>query len=546
MKLRRRRLYGYVAAFAGVILLYALLYSWAMAFFEGQARTFGESLLVVVETFTTTGYGEDAGNWNSPWTIALMTVMQFTGVIFIFMALPLFVVPWMEQRLSTTPPAAIDGFEDHVVVCSYTTRSELLVEELDLMDVDYVIVESDRERAVDLVEDDRPTIHGDPEETKTLENACIADARAVVADVDDESNASISLAVAEVCDDGNGPRVITFVEDDRMAAYHRYAGADDVLQPRQLIGQSLASKVTTSVTAEVGDAVEIGEDFEILELPVQAGSDLAGKRVAHSGIRERTGANIIGAWFRGEFVSPPDPDDVIDERTVLLVAGHQHQLEQLKELSMTEGRIRQRGPVLVCGYGEVGTTVADAVRSQQLSCRTIDVEDAEGVDVVGDVTRPSTFESTDIENVSTVVLALSDDTAAVFATLVLRELDADVEIVARANDTDSVQRLYRAGADYVLALATVSGRMLASTVLDEDVISYDKGVEVVRMGVGRLAGHTLGAANVRDRTGCTVIAIERNGSVITDIDAAVRFEEGDDVVVAGPDDGVAEFSSLVG
>jgi len=102
-----------------------------------------------------------------------------------------------------------------------------------------------------------------------------------------------------------------------------------------------------------------------------------------------------------------------------------------------------------------------------------------------------------------------DDTLAVFATLVVRELSGDVQIIARANETGNARKLYRAGADYVLALSTVSGRMLASTILNEDVISFDQWVEVVRVPAGRLAGQSLEDADVRARTSCTVIAVER-------------------------------------
>ncbi|MDG5776680.1 NAD-binding protein [Haloarculaceae archaeon H-GB2-1] len=544
MQWRRRRFVGYLAAFIGVIGLYTLLYSWGMAMFEGQPRSLSESLLVVVETFTTTGYGEDAV-WDSPQMIGLMVVMQFTGVIFIFMALPLFVVPWIEQGLSTTPPTAVQGLADHVVICSYTPRIEMLIEELDQSEIPYVVVESDRETATDLYDDGIDVIHGDPESTRTLVNADITFARSVVVDVDDEANASVGLAIEEVVDSENGPRVISFVEDPDFAEYHRYAGIDQVLLPRQLVGESLANKITTSVSADVGDGIEIGADFEIVELPVQPGSELVDVKLADSGLREQTGANVIGAWFRGEFVMPPSPDDVIDERTVLLVAGHEAQVEHLKQLTRTERRDRRHGPVTVCGYGEVGSTVKKVVTKAGIDCRAVDIVERPGVDVVGDVTEKSTFEELGIEDVSTVILALSDDTAAIFATLVLRQMDPDIEIIARANEIDSVQRLYRAGADYVLALGTVSGRMLASTILDEDVLSYDQQIEVVRMDAGDLVGRSIADADVRARTGCTILAIERNGSVVTDFDPSFRFEDGDDVIVAGPDEAIIDFGNLV-
>jgi Trk K+ transport system NAD-binding subunit len=125
---------------------------------------------------------------------------------------------------------------------------------------------------------------------------------------------------------------------------------------------------------------------------------------------------------------------------------------------------------------------------------------------------------------------------------VIRDESPETEIIARVEESESVQKMYRAGADYVLSLATVSGRMIASTILeDEDVLSLDKQVEVVRTTAPELVGRTLGDAEVRSRTGCTVVGVERDGTVVTDVGPGFRVEAGDELVVAGTDDGVRRF-----
>jgi Trk K+ transport system NAD-binding subunit len=543
MSRRRRRAFFYLGAIVGVMLLYAVAYMYGMTIIEGEPRSFPESLMVVVETFTTTGYGEDAALWDSLVMQIMMITMQLTGVFFIFMALPLFVAPWIEQRLSTTPPTVADTVSDHVIICSYTPRMQTLIDELETLSVPYVVVEPDRDTAADLFENDVSVIHGDPESDDTLRDALVTEARALVADVDDETNASIALSCKGI---SGHTQVITFVENPTVANYHSYAGADQTFSPRQLIGESIANKVTRSVSAEVGDAVEIGQDFEIVEFPVQAGSELAGKRVAESRIREETGANVIGAWFRGEFVAPPKPDARIDEQTVLLVAGKERQLELLKELTLSEKQEFQQGRVVVGGHGEVGSTVKDRVTAAGVECIAIDTEDHEGVDVVGDVTDEEVLREAGVADASTVILAPADDTDTIFATLVVREIAPDVEIVARADQKESVRKIYQAGADYVLALATVSGRMLASTILGEDVISFDQQVEVVRFDAAQLAGDTPAGEDIRARTGATVIAIERNGSVITDFGPDFEFDAEDQLIVAGPDNSITQFAAQYG
>jgi len=535
----QRRTAYYLLGLGAIMLLYALAYHWAMGVYEGANHTFLHSLQIVVETFTTTGFGSDAP-WDTWQTNLLVIVMDITGVVLIFLALPVLLFPMFEETISTTPPTEVDGIEDHVVICAYSARIEMLIDELETLDVPYVVVEPDRDRAVELVEEDIEVVHGDPESRGALEAVALEDARALVADVDDSTNASVVLSAAAVA-----PAVkrITFVEDPDVATYHRYAGADHVFSPRRLIGESVANKVTADITTELGEGIEIGEDFEIVELPVLAGSELVGETIAESGIRERTGANVLGAWSRGEFISPLSPDARIDDHTVLLVAGHERQLEPLKELTRSEKRRRRDGQVIVCGHGEVGSTVRERVEDAGVPCTTIDLADDPEVDVVGDVTDKAILKEAGIEDASTVILALSSDTETVFAALVVRELAPDVEIVARADQTESVGKLYQAGADYVLALATVSGRMLAATILEEDVISYDKRIEVVRFDAGSLAGRTLAGADVRAETGCTVVAVERNGRVITELGPDFEIRADDDVIVAGPDENITDFAA---
>jgi Trk K+ transport system NAD-binding subunit len=231
---------------------------------------------------------------------------------------------------------------------------------------------------------------------------------------------------------------------------------------------------------------------------------------------------------------------------VLLVAGSKDQLEALADLTRSRAHRHGHDRVLVAGYGEVGGTVADSLAEAGVEHTVLDVAEKEGVDVVGDATEAESLVAAGIEDADTVVLGLPDDTDAEFATLVARDLNADIEVIARVQEADSVPKMYRAGADHVLALATVSGRMLASAILEaEEVVTFDKQVEVVRTPAAGLVGETLAEADVRGRTGCTVVAVERDGEVITDVGPEFRVADGDELVVAGTDAGTNRFTEML-
>jgi len=538
----QRRTLIYILGLAGVMLAFTGAYDYGMSAFENDPREFLHALQVVVETFTTTGYGSDAP-WSSDVMRLFVITMDITGVVLIFLALPVLLFPLFEEAIETNAPTTVErDLADHVVICEFTPRGETLVTELESWDVDYVVVESDGDRADDLHEEGYHVIHADPQSVEGLEKARLASARALVADASDQVNTSIVLTAREVSED---VRTASVVEEPDRARYHDLAGADAVLSPRRLLGESLASKVTTGVSTTLGDAVEVGEDFDIAELPIHRGSDLVGTTLANSGIREETGVNVIGAWFRGQFVSPPSPDAELDGSTVLLVSGTPTQLEELKSMTLSSVRGFRRGETVIVGHGEVGRTIAGHLDDAGVPYTVLDQVEKDGVDVVGDATEPDDLQAAGVENARTIILALSEDTDTEFATLVLRDLNPEVEIIARAEETENVTKMYRAGADYVLSLATVSGRMLASTILeDEDVISMDQQVEIIRTDAGELAGTSLGDADVRSRTGCTVLAVERNGTVLTDLGPDVRVQYGDSLVIAGTDAGVSRFQRL--
>ncbi|SHG83035.1 potassium channel family protein [Halobaculum gomorrense] len=531
-----RRATEYLLGAFGVMLLLAFVYQWGFATFEGEQVDYIHSLYVVVETFTTTGFGLDADRWSSDEMLVLMAAMQLAGVGLIFLALPAVVVPLVNEALTSSPPRTTT-LTDHVVICEFTPRGETLVRELRSRDQPYVVVVPDADRAVDLAAD-HEVVHGDPEAVETLERANVGSARALVADADDETNASVVLSARECSE---ALRVVSLVEDEDVADYHRYAGADRVLSPRRLLGESLGAKATTSVADELGDGVEIGEDFQVAELLVHSGSPLVGDTVGESAIRERTGANVLGAWDAGEFESPPRPDRLIDEHTVLLVVGGESELESLKELTLSETRRRRRGRVIVAGYGMVGHSAAEELRPRD-EVVVVDEADAPGVDIVGDATHRETLEAAGVDDARAVVIALDSDTTTIFATLAVRQVAPHAEVIARANDADSVRKLYRAGADYVLSLSTVSGRLLASHLLDEEVLRPETQVDLVRTAAPRLEGRTLAGADVRAATGVTVVAVERDGDLLTDVGPDTKVIDGDRLVVAGTDDAVNRFN----
>jgi len=535
----QRRVVGYFTVLFVALFATAGAYRWGMGTFEGRPQTYLDALQFTVEMFTTTGFGGDAP-WESAEMQAFIVVTDLLGMALLVGALPVVATPLLERAFSERAPTSVDGLTDHVVICSYTIRAEVLIEELNARSVPSLIVESDRERADELSADGHRVVRANPESTDGLRAAGVPEARALVADVSDRVDASIVLAAKELA---AATPVVSVVEDPDLARYHRLAGADHVLSPRPLLGRGLAAKVTTALRTDIDDAVAISDDVRLAEVSVRHGGELAGSTLAASGIREETGVTVVGAWFNGEFTASPDPTRRLERGTVLLVSGRSDQLEAF--VGMTQSSAVRRfsaGPTVIVGYGQVGRTVASELEDAGIPYTVIDKAEHADVDVVGDATDPETVARAGVADAETVVLALPDDTTTEFATLVARDAAPETEIIARVDDDANVSKTYRAGADYVLSLGTVTGRMSAGQLLEQrDVLSVEQQVEVVRLEAAGLVGRSLVDANVRGETGCTVMALERDETVITDVGPRTVVEPGDELVIVGTDAGVRAF-----
>jgi Trk K+ transport system NAD-binding subunit len=190
--------------------------------------------------------------------------------------------------------------------------------------------------------------------------------------------------------------------------------------------------------------------------------------------------------------------------------------------------------VIVCGYGTVGWVVAEMLEEEGIEVEVVDIEDGDGVDIIGDVSDPETLSRADLTNTRTVVLALDEDVPTIYATLVIKQLAPDIEIVARADDAENVWKLYNAGADFVLSLPTVTGEILASILIEEaEILTARTEFEFIRTDAPRITGRSLGDLDLRGETGCTVVAVEREDELVTDL------------VVAGTEEAIKRFVERV-
>lgn len=533
---RDQRIVYYLGGLALLVLLYTVTYNVAMAKLEGVDQSIFASFEFVVQTMTTTGYGQDSGHWSHPLMYLFVAMMQISGIGIGFFTLRLIIIPLftgagvnLDDRL--TPK------QDHVIICEYRRDSSVLLDELRELGIEYVLISSDKENAKDLSDAGYSVIDGSPQDAEAFERASIDSADAVITDAGD-ANVNTILTVQSLRPD---IEIIALTDDSDMQEVLLETGADTVLSPHGVLGHRLAEKAISSFSLELTDIIDLGGDIEVTEIPVHHGSRLIDTRIRNSNIREQTGANIIGAWIDGELQLPPDPDAIIRPNTVLLVSGTHDALEAFSEFTRPARTFRQHERIIVAGYGEVGQAAHSVVTEEGVDVVTIDIQERGGVDIVGDAGSQEVLEEAGIETAGAIIVGLPNDSASLLTTVLARSLNANIEILSRVSETDATRKALSAGADYVLSVPRISARMVARELRGEDVLAPASQIRLTRVPADPLAGATLAESGIYEQTGCRVIAVEDESGFTSAVDPEREFTGDERIVVVGSDEAIQQF-----
>ena len=539
----RRRIGFAVAGITAIIVTYALVYQWAMFTFAGERVTFVHSLRIVIEVLTTAGFGGDTDAWEMHDALgALVVIMNLSGVLLVFLAIPLFAVPLFREVMDRPLPTETN-LKDHVIICGHSAMDDVLRAELEQADIPYLFVENDPDEVTLLLGEGENVIYGNAERIRTLRNANAEKATALVADLDDETNPTVILSANRVNPD---MKIVSVVFTREAVTHHRYAGADEVVISKESLGESLAMRSMKTVSERFRDAVAVGNGIDFSEYLVPEGSTLIGQTIAECDVFGEDGVTVIGGWFGAKFIVSPPPDTVVLENSILLVSGEHRRLEEegARPLPPHHGHPDR---VVVAGYGDVGRATARALEQEYIETTVVDKQPLESVDVVGDITKRQTIEEANLDEARAIILAVDNDTTAIYATIFIKNQVPEIEVIARANDEENVWKLYNAGADYVLSLPSVTGEILASTLIEgESILTPHDEFEFVRSDAPAITGKTLGEADIRNQTGCTVVGVERDNELLTNIGPSFTIEAGDVLVAAGSEQSVEQFRRLVG
>ncbi|MGZ5350766.1 MAG: potassium channel family protein [Actinomycetota bacterium] len=198
---------------------------------------------------------------------------------------------------------------------------------------------------------------------------------------------------------------------------------------------------------------------------------------------------------------------------------------------------------IICAYGRVGRAVARELQRYGAPFLVIDPKEElrermaeDGVlFLIDDPSSESVLKTAGVDHARSLVCAVDSDATNVYITLIARSIRPDLQIVARASEPGSPERLEHAGANRVVSPFVTSGQHMAKMAMRPelvDVLGEEEGrpeLSVEERAIGH--GSTLDGRAVADVGGSVLVVRRANGEVVANPHDDLLLREGDTVLV---------------
>ncbi|MCZ7582174.1 MAG: potassium channel protein [Deltaproteobacteria bacterium] len=239
--------------------------------------------------------------------------------------------------------------------------------------------------------------------------------------------------------------------------------------------------------------------------------------------------------------------------------GRMRRLLGRRKLTQQIDRLERHN--ILCGYGRMGRIIARELKAKSAPLVVIDAhEDATReldelgiLYVQGNATEDDTLIEAGIQRAKTLIVSLATDADAVFTILLARELNPNLEIVARAIDERSTRQLEAAGATRVVSPYTRVGKSMANAVLHPEVLDFldtafmadDRTLRMEGCPVSEaseLAGKTLRDAPIRTKLGLIIIGIRKaDGTMLFNPSPDDAIIPGDILIAMGDEENLEKL-----
>ena len=228
----------------------------------------------------------------------------------------------------------ISKLGDHYIICGFGRIGHLICREFKSRPIPFVVVEKNPNLVERINREGYLFVEGDATDDLTLQSAGIDRAKGLITAVtSDTDNVYITLTAR-----GLNPKLFILARAGEEGSEKKLmrAGASKVISPYTIGASRMAQAI---LRPSVVDFIEIATASENLELQIEeiaiaADSELAGKTLIDSAIRQTMGIIIVGIKrVDGKMLFNPPPTSIIEPNSVLITLGERPAINQLEKIA---------------------------------------------------------------------------------------------------------------------------------------------------------------------------------------------------------------------
>lgn len=240
-------------------------------------------------------------------------------------------------------------------------------------------------------------------------------------------------------------------------------------------------------------------------------------------------------------------------------------VEELKQKRMQKKIDTLENHIIICGYGRNGKQAAMKLSAHNKPFVVIE-KDKELVDklqsdmilfVIGDANEDEVLHRAGVQRAACLISALPNDADNLFVVLSARQINKTMNIISRASQETSYDKLKLAGANNVILPDKIGGDHMASLVVVPDLMEFIDNLSIVgkssinieEIEVEKLYDisdiKTIKDLDLRNKTGCSVIGYkDEKGDYLVNPDAELELMPRSKVIVLGRPEQIQTLNSL--
>lgn len=302
-----------------------------------EGWSFVDSFYVTVQTLTTVGYGD-----LPPRSLAgrgFAVLVMLVGVGGVALAASTIVQSVVQSEIVSTfgerrQSRRMSKLHDHYIICGSGRVGSHLVRDLAKAGEEFVIIETDGQRAADFSQRGFHVLVGDATLEETLKSAGVERARGLAACLpNDADNVYVVLTSRDL---NPTLHIVARAAEEQAEAKLVRAGANHVVAPTIIGGHRMAISLTKPAVGEFFDSIvgsKIGLSFE--QVLVEDSSPLVRQVLREAPISAELEILIISIRRAdGETIFNPPGDTVIEAGDILIAIGKVEALTRLNEMAL--------------------------------------------------------------------------------------------------------------------------------------------------------------------------------------------------------------------